>query len=677
MKLERTFFNNKEKKLFAFQFVILLMLCFLHGLGAGHNCNFWPINGTFQNFNPVRRLLSGQIPYKDFSDYLGLGHLYLGSIFTFLFGGTYRSSLIAFSFLTFLSLAFVSFFIGTAILKNKNSALAFTNLLLSLLLVQPLFYKNGFPFGENFRNALNSSLNVGNSARFVRAFILPVFIFLILILEKHFEIIAKKISFIKNKEMLFAFFFGLASGGAFLWSNDFGISCWLCSQIIFLWCVFSRTRKVKESLFIFLISLATSLVGIFILGEIFTLGHFFGWASATFGTGGYQKWYYGGGASSYLFEIDFSFLTLLQLFLAVYYFALLFKNNASGFAAKRFGIPAFANLACYCAANEYKLLSGGYLHEVAYSVLCLTIFFELVDFLARNSLRKKSGFVSICSVLISISLVINSSINEAVTYKYLAKEIGIAGKLGGGVCTLSNDLNSAHEFLKGKKIFSTYASAQEVVENQFQPSGTDYIIHVLGDKQRAKYLNDFRKNNFDYAVTIRSDFTPWENWVERANWFFYRELYKNYHPVFQNNYERYWQRNSPAENNCIKTSDLDFSISTEQINEQTVKLIISTNSGISGKADVLVDYEVLKNPKSRKAFLCFNPHLHITDSNIPKPTDVPENVNSLRKASKEFVPITIKSGRGEIVLTSIPVQSTVLNLKSFSCDEIFLEENIK
>lgn len=242
---------------------------------------------------------------------------------------------------------------------------------------------------------------------------------------------------------------------------------------------------------------------------------------------------------------------------------------------------------------------------------------------------------------------------------------------------MSNDLNSAHEFLKGKKIFSTYASAQEVVENQFQPSGTDYIIHVLGDKQRAKYLSDFRKNNFDYAVTIRSDFTPWENWVERANWFFYRELYKNYHPVFQNNYERYWQQNSPAENNCIKTSDLDFSISTEQINEQTVKLIISTNAGISGKADVLVDYEVLKNPKSRKAFLCFNPHLHITDSNIPKPTDIPENVNSLRKVSKEFVPITIKSGRGEIVLTSVPVQSTVLNLKSFSCDEIFLEENIK
>lgn len=432
MKFECSFFNSKEKKIFIVQFIILLVICFLHGLGAGHNCNFWPINGTFQNFNPVRRLLSGQIPYKDFSDYLGLGHLYLGSIFTFLFGGTYQSSLIAFSFLTFLSLALISFFIGIVILKNKNNALAFTNLLLAVLLVQPLFYKNGFLFGENFRNALNSSLSVGNSARFVRAFVLPVFIFLILILEKYFKIIAEKISFIRNKKILFAFFFGLVSGGSFLWGNDFGISCWLCSQIVFLWCVFSRTRKIKESLFVFSISLASSFAGIFIFGEIFTLGHFFIWVSATFGTGGYQKWYYGGGASSYLFEIDFSFLTLLQFFIAVLYFILLFKNKATGFSARRFGIPAFANLACYCAANEYKLLSGGYLHEVAYSVLCLTILFELVDFFAKNSLQKKSAFISICSVLIAVPLVINFSVNEIGTYKYLAKETGVAGKLGGG-----------------------------------------------------------------------------------------------------------------------------------------------------------------------------------------------------------------------------------------------------
>ena len=31
--------------------------------------------------HPLARLLDGQIPYKDFQDYLGLGHLFIGSLF--------------------------------------------------------------------------------------------------------------------------------------------------------------------------------------------------------------------------------------------------------------------------------------------------------------------------------------------------------------------------------------------------------------------------------------------------------------------------------------------------------------------------------------------------------------------------------------------------------------------
>ena len=94
----------------------------MHSLSAGHYANYYPINGTFQNYNPVRRLLSGQIPYKDFQDYLGLGHLYTGSVFTVLFGGTYRASLAAFSFLTFGGLALLSLVIGMAIFRRKEIA---------------------------------------------------------------------------------------------------------------------------------------------------------------------------------------------------------------------------------------------------------------------------------------------------------------------------------------------------------------------------------------------------------------------------------------------------------------------------------------------------------------------------------------------------------------------------
>ncbi len=89
----------------AVEVFLLLAACALHGAKAGHYADFYPLNGTFQNFNPVRRLLDGQVPYRDFVDYLGLGHLYGGGVCTALLGGDYRASLTAFSFLTILSLA--------------------------------------------------------------------------------------------------------------------------------------------------------------------------------------------------------------------------------------------------------------------------------------------------------------------------------------------------------------------------------------------------------------------------------------------------------------------------------------------------------------------------------------------------------------------------------------------
>ena len=69
--------------------------------------DFFAINGVFQNYNVVRRLLDGQIPYVDFAVYLGLGHLYIGALFTYIFGNSYIASKLAFDFLNMLSFVLV------------------------------------------------------------------------------------------------------------------------------------------------------------------------------------------------------------------------------------------------------------------------------------------------------------------------------------------------------------------------------------------------------------------------------------------------------------------------------------------------------------------------------------------------------------------------------------------
>ena len=81
--------NNKKCKTLLISFIpyfLLLTLITLSAIEKSKYINFSPLNGDFQNFNPVRRLLAGQAPFRDFEVYLGMGHLIMGGLFT-LIGG--------------------------------------------------------------------------------------------------------------------------------------------------------------------------------------------------------------------------------------------------------------------------------------------------------------------------------------------------------------------------------------------------------------------------------------------------------------------------------------------------------------------------------------------------------------------------------------------------------------
>lgn len=94
---------------------------------------------------------------------------------------------------------------------------------------------------------------------------------------------------------------------------------------------------------------------------------------------------------------------------------------------------------------------------------------------------------------------------------------------------------AAAEYVGEEKVFSTYASALEVMTDQFQPSGTDYIIHVLGDKPRQEYLETFCEWDFRYVTTIKETYDEWEYWVRNANCFFIGSFIKNttrYGPIY-------------------------------------------------------------------------------------------------------------------------------------------------
>ncbi len=646
--------------------ILILLLAFVHAKTSVHDADFGPLNGTFQDFNPIRRLLSGQIPYKDFSDYLGLGHLYLGSLTTLLFGGTFFASKTAFVFLAFLSLSLISAVLGTAIFRSASKGCSASVILLSLLLIRPLFFQNNFAMTEEIRNAFEYALKNGNSARMVRAFVLPL---VCLGLIAGYEIIKRRPGDRKMMSLfILASFF---SGFAFPWGNDYGISVWLCLVIMLIVVTLSRIRSVPKTLLLTPAAVCLSLLGAVLAAAVFTLGNLPAWMHTTFGIGGFQGWYPNTVKHFYIFDIDLTWCSALQAILCICYIMRLFKERGTGNAVIRYGLPCLANMTGFCAMNEYYMISGDSAREVGLIIMTLTVAYEisariLAYFPEAKVMRSLLFTAGICACV----WIIPEVYDEFIRQKLAVKPGEYIPEMGGRVTELSDSLLKAKTMPGDEKIFSTYASAMELVTGQFQPSGTDYIIHVMGDENRAAYLDDFSKGDFRYAVTIKETFSPWEYYIQRSNWYFYRELYRNWHPVRANQYQLYWERNEAGQDLISSQDEFPISVSVEQNEPTKVRIMIRTDESVTGYADLAIDYTVNKNGTALSR-LMYQRMLYISEDKNSF-SELPwYGTNYLRPAGREYIPVSIVNGYGEILLSSVPRENTNLTLNSAVCEEIF------
>jgi len=160
-------------------------------------------------------------------------------------------------------------------------------------------------------------------------------------------------------------------------------------------------------------------------------------------------------------------------------------------------------------------------------------------------------------------------------------------------------------------------------------------------------------------------------WLPKANWFFYRELYENYHPVYGNTYELLWEKNENDDNNIINKNTYNIDVKVEKINEQESIITVTTNEMVNGYADVYLDYKIEKNNRL-SSNLIFNKMLYIEDiTNNESINNEVYNFNYLRDESKEYIPIKIINGIGSIKITSNPYEGTNLILNEVKCERIF------
>lgn len=652
--------------------ILIILICLIHSVKSTYTVDFIPINGTFQNFNVVRRLLDHQIPYKDFSIYLGLGHLYLGSFFTKLFGGNFSASLVAFNFLTMISLSLISIIIGKIVLgKTSKTPYTFTVfLLVTLLLLQYSSLFTGNNIINDLKNALASGTYPGNSARFIRGLALPFIILfsygVISIIDK---LDKKKHIRPKLKKNLQLFAISIGAGISFLWSNDYGIACFLCSTIMVAFVTFSTSKKFGKTVWTTIKSIIISFLTIFIITFIVTRGHPSYWLDSILASGGTQGWYYGTSIQEkvfYIFDINITLPCILLVTICLYNLYKMHSNAQKGDNYISPALLAFITMASFATINEYRLLSGGNLLEVAYSVLDLILSYSLIKYIVNN-IKNKKNIVVVRNVVLCVGFCYFLSTTYEVIVSFSVYDRGTyVEELGGYLKDFSEDIKFTKELIEDKKVFSTYSSALEVVTDQYQPSGTDYIIHSLGEKNRNKYLNSFKNDKFSYVTTINENYSEWEFWIKNANWFFYRELFSSYIPTNSNSYQIIWEKDEKIDSLNTK---VEFDIISKSASLKTIK--IKTDKKVNGIMDLQIKYETTKNNGILSKTI-LNSMVLVSNKN-EKTLHYNDYYSNwfLPDKNTTYIPVTIIDGEGEIDISSLPERHTSLEIQHLQCKNIF------
>jgi hypothetical protein len=263
--------NDKRTKinlLFVYITILILVVASMSYL----NLKLIPIDGLLQTYNSTRRINIGEVPYRDFTPYLGLGPIYINFLGAKLFGSTLVAQ---FVFINVLHLL-IGIFILYVLFEVFFSAEKKRKFLLPSVVALTAIYLFGlqFPFKSIFF-ILGEYTRPGNSALGLRSVILFLTVYVCLKIEKGH----------------LAFVGYLIIGLSLIWSVDYAFVTYLVGSIIFRFpSPVTFFRIIKNTISNLIIG---GVIG-FILILIFTQNSFNDWFSANYLTQrDFQFWYFG------------------------------------------------------------------------------------------------------------------------------------------------------------------------------------------------------------------------------------------------------------------------------------------------------------------------------------------------------------------------------------------------
>ena len=673
--------------------VLFAGLAAVRGLVDSFTIDYDIMNGDFQNYNPVRHLLAGQAPYADFTVYLGAGELYGVAAVLLVIGNSFANSMFAAEFLTWFCFELLVLAACRALFVTGRGARAASAAVSAVcfLAVQGA----AFPGASWLSGLLEYAASSGNSARMIRSGALSAAVLAIGALLAFWRRHPAQTGAGGLRRLLPpgpALAVPFAAGALFVWSNDMGAAMYISVALAYGLFLLRRYRTDIKTIALRVAQyVLVSGVGLGVSVTLVSWGHPFAWLRQTRGASAYQAWYYGSEPESKLYylsqlELDWSFWVMLALAVlaAVWLFAAKRDEDAvraGGLFALTLGMALWNLLYCLLSSARNGPDGG------ARALLAVLVPAALLAGMGRLANRWQALAQRLPRLLPGA---LAGVLGAAVFAWGLAGQLQArqAGRgegytnvpaLGGWLGDQAARLETEQTVLAGRRVWSTYASALEAMTGQLQPSGTDYIIHVLGDRQRVDYLQQFQAAaDFDLAQTPSYKVSSFERWSRNANWWFYRELYRYWQPVGTTyacgGMHIFWQKNG-----VDNDQNEPCTVTLEQLAPNAVTLTVTTaDPAYKGVADVTLDYDFavagdfllrggvdsfLHVSADTEKRLCEAAGREGTYCDWFLPTD----------RGTYDIPVTIENGTGSVTLTALPGDAATLAVNSAVVNGTFFD----
>ena len=668
---------------------LLAGLAAVHGLDANFDASYEIMNGDFQNYNPVRHLLAGQAPYQDFAVYLGAGELYGVGGLLLVLGNNFSNSMFATNFFTWF---YFELLVLTACLvvlgKGRRALFACPALSAWFLLIA---HDVPVPLQAQLRPLIEYAAKNGNSARMMRGAALTLAVLLILL---GLRIWARRDRTAQRGKAVAPWGLVPAAAGFLVpWSNDMGAAMYISVALgygLFLLRQYGTAWKrillrVGQYILISCIGLGVSVL-------LISYGNPIAWLQQTRGVSAFQGWYYGTSAEGklcYLTDYIPQPAGALCLVLAVLFAVGIFRCRSARsavLAAAGFvlclGMPLWNLLYCILSGSREGGPTGG---AQALLAILLPLFVLRALLEAAGRLLQGGGKPArvlpyaagaVCAVFACAVLAVGSYAQYR-TRQDRSDQLTYVPELGGWFGGQADKLAKEKEMNEGKNLFGTYSSALEAMTDQFQPTGVDYIIHAMGDRQRLAYMTAFQHGTFDRVVTPSAKVAWSEYWSRNANWWFYRELYRWWTPV-TNTYNSggmhiFWERTGFC-NDLAEPCTVDLA----QDGKTVTLTVTADDPTFCGVADVTLDYTftVDSGYTLRGGLHSFLFCTAVTENELNVAAGRDAGMSNFflpTDRSIYYVPVTISDGVGTITLEALPQDAAYVTVNSATVEATYFD----